>query len=247
MGAGYSKLAPTLIRCSSPIPSPTSRRHAPRRLALRVTAAAQRALRQGHPWLFDQAIVSQSGEGRPGDLAVIFDDYRRFLAIGLYDPTSPLRVRILQHATPAAIDRAWLAGKLAAAAAWRATLPATGTTGYRLVHGENDGLPGLVVDRYEDDAGRQALHPGLAALAGRSARRADRGHTCTARKCRCCEGCPRSNPERGGRDCFVASSPALHQTQCGASVDCTRHTPAGSAQDAPRNDSVACRRAAPEP
>jgi 23S rRNA (cytosine1962-C5)-methyltransferase len=121
---------------------------AERRLALRVTPAAQRALRQGHPWLFDQAITAQSGEGRPGDLAVVFDAYRRFLAIGLYDPTSPLRVRVLHHGAPTAIDRTWLSGKLAGAIAWRSTLPETGTTGYRLVHGENDGLPGLVIDHY---------------------------------------------------------------------------------------------------
>ena len=120
-----------------------------RRLALRVTAAAQRALRSGHPWLFDQAIVSQSGEGQPGDLAVIFDDRKRFLAVGLYDPTSPLRVRVLQHGEPAPIDRDWFRSRLATAAALRASLPTTGTTGYRLVHGENDGLPGLVIDRYE--------------------------------------------------------------------------------------------------
>jgi 23S rRNA (cytosine1962-C5)-methyltransferase len=119
-----------------------------RRLALRVTPAGQRALRQGHPWLFAQAITSQGGEGRPGDLAVVFDDYRRFLAIGLYDPTSPLRVRILQHGSPETIDRAWLCRRLADAAGWRAPLAESGTTGYRLVHGENDGLPGLVIDRY---------------------------------------------------------------------------------------------------
>ncbi len=122
---------------------------AERRLALRVTPAAQRVLRQGHPWLFDQAITGLSGEGRPGDLAVIFDDRRRFLAIGLYDPTSPIRVRVLAHGAPATIDRAWLRDRLAEATAWRATLPESGTTGYRLVHGENDGLPGLVVDRYD--------------------------------------------------------------------------------------------------
>ena len=122
---------------------------AARRLALRVTAAGQRALRQGHPWLFDRAITGQSGEGKPGDLAVVFDDRRRFLAIGLYDPTSPMRVRVLHHGAPEVIDRAWLRERLAAAAAWRATLPESGTTGYRLVHGENDGLPGLVIDRYE--------------------------------------------------------------------------------------------------
>ena len=126
------------------IPPPSDRR-----LALRVTAAAQRALRSGHPWLFDQAITSQSGEGRPGDLAVIFDDRKRFLAVGLYDPTSPLRVRVLQHVDPVPIDSAWFRTRLAAAAALRASLPASGTTGYRLVHGENDGLPGLVIDRYE--------------------------------------------------------------------------------------------------
>ena len=72
------------------IPPPSGRR-----LALRVTPAAQRALRQGHPWLFEQAITDQREPGRPGDLAVIFDDQRRFLAIGLYDPTSVIRVRIL--------------------------------------------------------------------------------------------------------------------------------------------------------
>ena len=62
------------------IPSPSGRR-----LALRVRPAAQRALRQGHPWLFEQAVIQQpDAPGNPGDLAVIFDDQRRFLAIGLY-------------------------------------------------------------------------------------------------------------------------------------------------------------------
>lgn len=122
---------------------------AERRLALRVTPAGQRALRQGHPWLFEQAITGLSGEGRPGDLAVVFDERRRFLAVGLYDPTSPIRVRILAHGAPATIDRAWLRARLAEAAAGRATLFESGTTGYRLVHGENDGLPGLVIDRYD--------------------------------------------------------------------------------------------------
>ncbi len=110
---------------------------------------AQRALRHGHPWLYDRSITGQSAEGRPGDLAVIFDDRRQFLAIGLYDPTSPLRVRILQHGRPASIDHAWLCDRLTAAGTLRGPLGESGTTGYRLVHGENDGLPGLVVNRYD--------------------------------------------------------------------------------------------------
>jgi 23S rRNA (cytosine1962-C5)-methyltransferase len=58
-------------------------------------------------------------------------------------------VRVLQHGAPATIDPSWLCARLAAAAAEREALAASDTTGYRLVHGENDGLPGLVIDRYE--------------------------------------------------------------------------------------------------
>lgn len=117
---------------------------------MRVTPAAERQIREGHPWLFDRAIREQSHEGVAGDLAVIFDRKRRFLAIGLYDPLSPIRVRILHQGSPATIDAEWFHGKMNAAAALRATLADTQTDGYRLIHGENDGLPGLVVDRYAD-------------------------------------------------------------------------------------------------
>ena len=120
-----------------------------RRIALRVTPAAEGALRRGHPWLFDEAIRHQSHAGRPGDLAVVFDEQRRFLAIGLYDPDSSIRVRILQRGETAPINRDWFQNKLSTAALLRSPLLARGTTGCRLIHGENDGFPGLVVDRYE--------------------------------------------------------------------------------------------------
>jgi 23S rRNA (cytosine1962-C5)-methyltransferase len=123
-----------------------------RRIAARVSPEAERALRRGHPWLFDQAISQQSHDGRPGDLAIIFDRKRRFLAVGLYDPHSSIRVRVLQHRQAASIDQDWFRAKLAAAAQLRAPLLQTATNGYRLVHGENDGLPGLVIDRYAQTA-----------------------------------------------------------------------------------------------
>lgn len=122
---------------------------AERRLALHVSREAERALRGGHPWLFENSIERQSHAGNPGDLAVVFDQKRRFLAVGLYDPTSPLRLRVLQQGTPATIDQSWLLDKVQAAAHLRAPLRKGHTTGYRLLHGENDGLPGLVVDRYD--------------------------------------------------------------------------------------------------
>src|SRR5690606_16451862 len=97
-----------------------------------------------------QAIRKQSHAGASGDLAVIFDRKGRFLAIGLYDPDSSIRVRVLQHGAAAPINAEWFEARLRAAAGRRDPLPAQGTTGYRLVHGENDGLPGLVIDRYAE-------------------------------------------------------------------------------------------------
>ena len=132
-----------------------------RRLAIRVTAAAERELRQGHPWLFDGGVTSVSFAGQPGDLGVVFDSNRRFLAIGLYDPASPIRLRVLQHREPAPINAAWFRRRLVAAAERRAPLRADpAITGIRLVHGENDGLPGLVIDEY---AGVQVLRLDTAA------------------------------------------------------------------------------------
>jgi len=124
-----------------------------RRLAVRVTPDALRRIRAGHPWVFDGSIASVSEPGEPGDLAVVFDADRRFAAIGLWDPTSPIRLRVLHRGRPTPVDAAWWKTAIAASVARRSDLAADpGTTAYRLVHGENDGLPGLVVDRYDTTA-----------------------------------------------------------------------------------------------
>jgi 23S rRNA (cytosine1962-C5)-methyltransferase len=124
-----------------------------RRLAVRVTPDAYRQIRGGSPWLYDGSITSVSHEGAPGDLAVIFDDDRKFAAIGLWDPSSPIRVKVLHQGAPATIDRSWWRSRISAALARRVSLTDDDTTtAYRCVHGENDGLPGLVVDRYDQTA-----------------------------------------------------------------------------------------------
>ena len=130
--------------------STTSAASAGRRRTLRVGPAGERALRHGSPWLYDTWIEEEE-PGAAGDLAVAFDRKRRFLAIGLYDPTSPIRLRVLSH-TPARIDAAWFQERLAAAVALRAPLSeaAAQTDGFRMVNGENDGLPGLIADRFAD-------------------------------------------------------------------------------------------------
>jgi 23S rRNA (cytosine1962-C5)-methyltransferase len=121
-----------------------------RRVAVRATADAVRQVRGGSPWLYDGSITSISHDGTAGDLAVLFDDRRQFVAIGLWDPHSPIRVKVLHAGSPATIDEAWWTSRLSQALERRSMLAADQTTtAYRCVHGENDGLPGLVVDRYD--------------------------------------------------------------------------------------------------
>src|SRR5690606_19480719 len=86
-----------------------------RRIAVRVTPDALRHIRGGHPWVFDRSISSTSHDAPAGSLAVVFDDRRRFAAIGLWDPTSPLRIRILHAGDPTTVDDAFWASRLAQA------------------------------------------------------------------------------------------------------------------------------------
>ena len=119
------------------------------RLRLRVTAAAEQRLRAGHPWLFADSIREQNRAGETGELAVVYDRKDRFLAIGLFDAGSPIRLRVLQAGKPAIVDAGWWSQRLADAVDRRRGLWDERTTGLRLVHGESDGWPGLVLDRYE--------------------------------------------------------------------------------------------------
>lgn len=123
-----------------------------RRLAVRVSAAALTQVRRGSPWVYEGSItsVTLTGDERPGDLAVIFDEDRRFVAIGLWDPQGAIRIRVLHQGAPRPIDGAFFAQRIEAARTRRAGLhDDPDTDAYRVIHGENDALPALVVDRYD--------------------------------------------------------------------------------------------------
>jgi 23S rRNA (cytosine1962-C5)-methyltransferase len=117
-------------------------------LRLRLTAAAETIVRGGHPWVFAESVRSQNRQGAAGELAVIFDRRDRFLAVGLYDPDSPIRVRVLHAGKPRVIGPAFWEQRAAEALARREGLFDRETTGYRCINGESDGWPGLVLDRY---------------------------------------------------------------------------------------------------
>jgi 23S rRNA (cytosine1962-C5)-methyltransferase len=121
----------------------------PPRLRLRVTAVAESIVRSRHPWLFADSIREQNRAGEAGELAVVYDRQDRFLAIGLYDPDSPIRVRMLHAGKPVTIDRAWWRERFKTTVARRDGLLDERTNAARLIHGESDGWPGLVLDRYD--------------------------------------------------------------------------------------------------
>lgn len=120
-----------------------------KRMAVRVTPDARRQIAAGHPWVFNESISSISHRGAIGDLAVVFDNDRNFAAIGLWDPSSPIRIRVLHHGKPATIDAEFWQQRIEAAVERRRDI-GTDTDGYRVLNGENDGFPGLVLDRYAD-------------------------------------------------------------------------------------------------
>ncbi len=128
---------------------PSPNRARPGRLRLRITAAAESIVRGGHPWVFAESVREQNRQGAAGELAVIYDRKDEFLAVGLFDPDSPIRVRVLQVGKPQTIDANWWRARLDAAVRRRHGLFDQRTTGYRLVNGESDGWPGLVLDRYD--------------------------------------------------------------------------------------------------
>jgi 23S rRNA (cytosine1962-C5)-methyltransferase len=119
------------------------------RLRLRITTAAETIVRSGHPWLFADSIHESNRAGQVGELAVIYDRKDKFLAFGLFDPDSPIRVRILHAGKPQTVDFAWWKAHLEKSLDRRAKLFDATTTGYRLIHGESDGWPALVLDKYD--------------------------------------------------------------------------------------------------
>lgn len=121
------------------------------KIPIKLKSVAENLVRKGHPWVFENSITKQNKAGQAGDLAIIFDSKKnKFLACGFYDPDSPIRIKILQANTPANIDAAWFAEKVDKAYKKRVALLETDTNSYRLIFGENDGLPSIIADVYAE-------------------------------------------------------------------------------------------------
>jgi 23S rRNA (cytosine1962-C5)-methyltransferase len=113
---------------------------------LRLQKDLARHLRAGHPWVFRKAVEKAPKALAAGAIVDVTDE-GRFVARGYYDPHSAITVRILTREAAEAVDAAFWRRRVARALALRREL-VHGTTGFRMVHGESDGLPGVVADRY---------------------------------------------------------------------------------------------------
>ena len=118
------------------------------RLAVKLKPAAEKLVKQGHPWVFSNSIHKINKAGRAGDLAILFDQRKdKVFGVGLYDPDSPIRIKVLSTQA-AQINEAFFANNIARAFGLRKKLLETDTNSYRLIYGESDGFPGLIADVY---------------------------------------------------------------------------------------------------
>ncbi len=133
------------------------------RKEVRLRKKLRRYIQRGHPWIFDGGLEPDPSL-QPGELVRVVDE-QGALAVAFADPKSPIRLRVLDRHANAAIDGGWLHYRAKRAASRRQGDPRLASTdALRLIHGEADGVPGLVVDFYAghgiavlDGAGAEAL------------------------------------------------------------------------------------------
>ena len=126
-----------------------------------LKAGREKSLRRRHPWVFSGAVDRVEGNPSSGDTVEIRSSDGKPFALAAWSPQSQIRCRVWSFDCSAVVDEEFLAGRVKRALSFRASLPAARhTNAMRLVHGESDGLPGLIVDRYADVLVAQFLSAG---------------------------------------------------------------------------------------
>jgi 23S rRNA (cytosine1962-C5)-methyltransferase len=128
--------------------------------AVSVSPKGEARIARGHPWIFRSDVVKADGV-KPGAVVRVSGPRGRTLGFALFSSRSEIRLRMIERGESLAPD--FLESRIAAALAWRERI-APGAEACRLVHGEADGLPSLVVDRYGEHLVVQTLSQGMEAL-----------------------------------------------------------------------------------
>ena len=115
--------------------------------SIRLREGKDRSLLRRHPWIFDGAIAK--GTGDPGETVRVESHEGNFLAWAAFSPVSKIRARVWSFSEVERIDASFFIARITCAVESRRLFDIK-SDGFRLIHGESDGLPGLVVDRYGD-------------------------------------------------------------------------------------------------
>lgn len=120
----------------------------PKTVAIKLTSQGERHVKNDHPWVFTDSIEKIDEDIQPGDKAIIFDRKKnKFIAFGLIDPDSPIRIKVLQPRGRINLNQEYFIEKLQTCYDVRKDLWKT-TDAFRWVFGENNGLPSLIIDQY---------------------------------------------------------------------------------------------------
>ena len=131
-------------------------------MTLHLKPGREKSLRRRHPWIFSGAVEKVTGKPAAGDTVEVRDASGKTLAHAAYSPRSQIRARVWTFDAAEEVDAAFFRRRVSRAIALREALPASRhSNALRLVHGESDGLPGLVVDRYADVLVAQFLAAGV--------------------------------------------------------------------------------------
>lgn len=120
----------------------------------------EKPLLRGHPWVFSGAVERTEGDVSPGDVVEAYSNEGRFLGIGHFNPHSQIILRLLTNMREE-LEADFFKGRISKAAALRDRWLKGKTDAYRVVNGEGDFLPGLIVDRYKDVLVLQFLTAGM--------------------------------------------------------------------------------------
>lgn len=138
----------------------------------------ERSLMRRHPWIFAGSVGRLEGRARPGDTVEVLSADGKLFGRAAWSPESQIRARMWSFDAEVTIDHAFFKRVVAASVARRQTHPLIAAEdGMRLIHGESDGLPGVIADRYGDvivlqltsagaDKWREAIVAGLVQATG---------------------------------------------------------------------------------
>ena len=153
-GKDFRKRVQRSNQVDTPAPPPTSSPRAGNvsaKPALILKAGREKSLLRRHPWIFSGAIECIDGAPASGDTLAVRDAAGNFLAWAAYNADSQITARVWSWDEQEVVDEAFFRYRIADAIKARRTLSlGRDSNGLRLIHGESDGLPGLIVDKYDD-------------------------------------------------------------------------------------------------